>query len=60
MNGFFEGRAGIGLPSAPNVPGGGVTPEKAKKFEGVSAVASAGGGRPESLARRVRAQRMRV
>lgn len=35
-------------------------PRKAAKAEGVSDVASAGGGRPVSLAKRVRNQRKRV
>ncbi len=39
---------------------GGERPWKAAKAEGVSAVASAGGGRPVILARRVRSQRRRV
>ena len=40
--------------------GGGGSPWKAKNAEGVSEVASAGGGRPVSFARRVRSQRRRV
>ncbi len=38
----------------------GERPWKAAKADGVSAVASAGGGRPVILARRVRSQRSKV
>ena len=56
--GFLEGRGGeAGEPSG---FGGGVRPWKAKNAEGVRDVASAGGGRPVTRARRVRSQRRRV
>ena len=59
MNGFLDGFGGAGVPSGRRV--GEDAPDwKAKKFEGVRAVASAGGGRPVSLASRVRSQRRRV
>lgn len=50
---------GIGRPSGP-ILGGSGSPANFAKFEGVSEVASAGGGRPVILARRVRSQRRRV
>jgi hypothetical protein len=56
MNGFLDGRGGAGEPSG-RVAGGAAPPVKAAKAEGVREVASAGGGRPVSLAASVRIQR---
>lgn len=57
--GFFEGLAGAGEPSG-RVAGEERPPMKDAKAAGVRAVASAGGGRPVSLAMRVRNHRMMV
>jgi len=59
IKGFLDGRAGAGEPSG-RVAGGEAPERKDEKLAGVRAVASAGGGRPVSLARRVRIHRMRV
>ena len=58
MNGFLDGRGGAGEPSGRTA--GGLWPWNAAKAAGVRAIASAGGGRPVILARRVRIQRRRV
>ena len=59
MNGFLEARGGAGDPS-----GSEADPEpperKEEKLAGVSAVASAGGGRPVIFASIVRIQRINV
>lgn len=56
MKGFFEGVGGmLGF-----IDEGAVRPWKEANAEGVSDVASAGGGRPVTLAKRVRNQRRRV
>ena len=55
-NGFLDGRGGRGEPSGA-VAG---SPLKRAKADGVRDVASAGGGRPVTFARRVRAQRSMV
>lgn len=62
MKGFLEGRGGAGEPSGRTPAPGPVEerPWKAAKAAGVRAMASAGGGRPVILARRVRSQRRRV
>lgn len=59
MKGFLEGLAGTGVPSGRVV---GVRPPDMKdaKFEGVRAVASAGGGRPVTLASNVLIHRRMV
>ena len=61
MNGFLDGRGGSGDPSG-SVAG---TPEdepdmNEAKADGVNAVASAGGGRPASFAKRVLSHRINV
>lgn len=58
-NGFLEGLGGAGEPSG-RVAGDERPPMKAAKAAGVREVASAGGGRPVSLAIRVRNHRMMV
>jgi hypothetical protein len=53
MNGFFDGFADAGEPSAPR-------PLKAAKLAGVKSMASAGSGRPVSFAIAVRIHRITV
>jgi hypothetical protein len=55
MNGFLLGR-GCAAPE----PSGRLPPLKAAKLDGVSSLPLAGGGRPVTLAMRVRIQRMIV